>query len=358
MKKNNAALWGTGLIGALICIIVDLNYVNTGWLGLAGAAVALVCSYFFLNGVFKMLTEKTEGTTEEALAQEKQAKEEELETAGIRAQIERERQESLEKKLDELILVEKAVYTMLKKEAEDREAAYERMENQIQKATRELLSNQEKAVKVLLKYNHDDRQSVSDAVNEEVVKVQRVIAVGQKHLISAAEELNNSISNNTKVLKSKLSDLENSIKNTNISVTAVPAEPVETMAEMPTEEMIDNIIAGLEVEEPAIEEEIFAAAGNEPEVSEDLVVDAEEDIFAAVDVKEETPVEKEMDDPNRAMTPEEIAALIASVGGGDSKKEEAPAPQPEPEPEPEPVENDPNRAMTPEEIAALIASMN
>ena len=62
-----------------------------------------------------------------------------------------------------------------------------------------------------------------------------------------------------------------------------------------------------------------------------------------------------IDDPNRAMTPDEIAALIASVNGGGSEPE--PEPIPEPEPVAAPVIDDPNRAMTPDEIAALIASM-
>ena len=72
-----------------------------------------------------------------------------------------------------------------------------------------------------------------------------------------------------------------------------------------------------------------------------------------------------MDDPNRAMTADEIAALFASVSGESSAAEEdlvipepeVEVPVPEPVVAPAPVMDDPNRAMTPDEIAALIASM-
>ena len=64
-----------------------------------------------------------------------------------RLELEKVRQESLEKRLDELILVGKAVYTILKQEKEERQAAYERLESQIQKAADEIISTQEKAVK-------------------------------------------------------------------------------------------------------------------------------------------------------------------------------------------------------------------
>ena len=58
-----------------------------------------------------------------------------------------------------------------------------------------------------------------------------------------------------------------------------------------------------------------------------------------------------MSDPNKMMSPDDIAALLASMGS-------------EPEPEPvvevkaaEPEMSDPNKMMSPDDIAALLASM-
>ncbi|MBQ6133926.1 MAG: hypothetical protein IJI65_07235 [Lachnospiraceae bacterium] len=70
-------------------------------------------------------------------------------------------------------------------------------------------------------------------------------------------------------------------------------------------------------------------------------------------------------DPNKALSPDEIAKLFASASG--PAPEPAPAPEPEPAPAPEPapidlsssgvdLSGDPNKALSPDEIAKLFAS--
>ena len=93
---------------------------------------------------------------------------------------------------------------------------------------------------------------------------------------------------------------------------------------------------------------------------------AEEDkSLAAATVEEnEVPVPalQAEGDPNRAMSPDEIAALFASVSQGSAPEEpEESAAEPEEEPAPEAapalqVEGDPNRQLSPDEIAALFAN--
>ena len=82
----------------------------------------------------------------------------------------------------------------------------------------------------------------------------------------------------------------------------------------------------------------------------------------------------DLSDPNKTMSPDEIAALFANMGGGnepaasEEPKEEPKAEEAEPEPEPEksPVQeekppmpdlSDPNKTLSPDEIAALFANM-
>ncbi len=67
------------------------------------------------------------------------------------------------------------------------------------------------------------------------------------------------------------------------------------------------------------------------------------------------------DDPNKMMSPDDIANLIASMnasGPADNTETVAEVAEPEPEPAPNPVADDPNKMMSPDDIANLIASMN
>ena len=74
-------------------------------------------------------------------------------------------------------------------------------------------------------------------------------------------------------------------------------------------------------------------------------------------IVEEKPPMPDLSDPNKMMSPDDIAALLANMGGDDT-----PAAEPEPEPiveekPPMPDLSDPNKQMSPDEIAALFANM-
>lgn len=95
-----------------------------------------------------------------------------------------------------------------------------------------------------------------------------------------------------------------------------------------------------------------------PAVEEASVVE-ETPAVEETPVVEETPAVEETpvaDNPNKIMTPDEIAALIANTTATDSPKMEEPKPVEEPKPA-APDLSDPNKIMTPDEIAALIASI-
>ena len=90
-------------------------------------------------------------------------------------------------------------------------------------------------------------------------------------------------------------------------------------------------------------------------------------------VAEELPPMPDLSDPNKMMSPDDIAALLANMTAeasvvADEVAEAEPMPEPEPEPMPEPVAepaptmpdldlSDPNKIMSPDEISALLASM-
>ena len=106
-------------------------------------------------------------------------------------------------------------------------------------------------------------------------------------------------------------------------------------------------------------------------IPEEAIVDEADDENLP---EEEIPPMPDLSDPNRSMSPDEIAALFANMGNdNNADKVEEPVEEPvEPEDIPEPIEEpeavkeaplqpeepaDPNKALSPDEIAALFASM-
>ena len=103
------------------------------------------------------------------------------------------------------------------------------------------------------------------------------------------------------------------------------------------------------------------------EISDDeinaLLADLSNDIIESVEetepeeIPEEKPPMPDLSDPNKMMSPDDIAALLANMGGDDASVEESvPEEIPVEEP-PMPDLSDPNKMMSPDDIAALIASM-
>ena len=121
------------------------------------------------------------------------------------------------------------------------------------------------------------------------------------------------------------------------------------------------------VEEPPVEEPPVEQEPAEPEPATEPIIE---------EAAPETPAGPDLSDPNKPMSPDEIAALIANMGvddGLDEEPEVSAEPEVVAEPEvaePEPVAeeatedkpqmpdlSDPNKVMSPDEIAALIANM-
>lgn len=165
----------------------------------------------------------------------------------------------------------------------------------------------------------------------------------------------------------------------------ISPEPEESME--PDPEILPDIPEG-ESFEPEEEPPVMAADEIIPPDPEESIEEAEE-LVEPDPIPEEAIVEEandenlpeeelspmpDLSDPNRAMSPDEIAALFANMGNDDNADkagepvEETVEPEDIPEPieEPEAVKEaplqpeepaDPNKALSPDEIAALFASM-
>ena len=174
-----------------------------------------------------------------------------------------------------------------------------------------------------------------------------------------------------------LPDLEESLEP---EISLEPEEDMEPeiLPDIPEEEDLKPeeeppIMAADEIIPPDPEEAIEEAEELvEPDpIPEDAIVEEANDENLP---EEELSPMPDLSDPNRAMSPDEIAALFANMGNdNNADKVEEPAEETvEPEDIPEPIEEpeavkeaplqpeepaDPNKALSPDEIAALFASM-
>ncbi len=172
-------------------------------------------------------------------------------------------------------------------------------------------------------------------------------------------------------------DLE---ENPEPEISLEPEEDMEPeiLPDIPEEEDLKPeeeppIMAADEIIPPDPEEAIEEAEELvEPDpIPEEAIVDEADDENLP---EEELPPMPDLSDPNRSMSPDEIAALFANMGNdNNADKVEEPAEETvEPEDIPEPIEEpeavkeaplqpeepaDPNKALSPDEIAALFASM-
>ena len=174
-----------------------------------------------------------------------------------------------------------------------------------------------------------------------------------------------------------LPDLEESLEP---EISLEPEEDMEPeiLPDIPEEEDLKPeeeppIMAADEIIPPDPEEAIEEAEELvEPDpIPEEAIVDEADDENLP---EEELSPMPDLSDPNRAMSPDEIAALFANMGNdGNADKAGEPVEETvEPEDIPEPIEEpeavkeaplqpeepaDPNKALSPDEIAALFASM-
>ena len=186
-----------------------------------------------------------------------------------------------------------------------------------------------------------------------------------------------------------LPDLEESLEP---EISLEPEEDMEPEISLePEEDMEPEILPDIPEEEsfePEEEPPVMAADEIIPPDPEESIEEAEElvepdpipeDAIVEEANDENLPEEElspmpDLSDPNRAMSPDEIAALFANMGNDDNADkagepvEETVEPEDIPEPieEPEAVKEaplqpeepaDPNKALSPDEIAALFASM-
>ena len=162
-----------------------------------------------------------------------------------------------------------------------------------------------------------------------------------------------------------LENLPDELPETEVSPDELPEEDlvIDTEDEpLLTDDEVNEMLQGLGEDLGVTAEEPISEP--EPVIEPEPIVEPE-----PIPAAEEKPAMPDLSDPNKMMSPDDIAALFANMGGDSAPAAEPvvePEPIVEPEPMPEPVVeekppmpdlSDPNKSLSPDEIAALFANL-
>lgn len=341
-----------------------------------------------------------------------------------------QRKERQEEQYDSVFKSEKASYLMQKKYFEEIQDKLNYLEKAAKIPTEEIINAQKGIAKVIINRNHENTDALMNAYDQlldEVSKLKDGMGsteeIARNHTEEILEAQKNQGEETEKVLQTKQQDLLVSLKDmelrlnnvimqsqkvvTQMPVISTPmsqysqqssspvqatetfiAEPVEEepdpekvpepAAEEPKSDKIPEPAAEEpkpdKIPEPAVEEpkpdKVPEPAAEEPkseEVPESPAVEPEVELEP---VAEEKPPMPDMSDPNKTMSPDEIAALFANMGGSEPVEElkeesesetveesEVKEESAEEEKPSMPDLSDPNKTLSPDEIAALFANM-
>ena len=348
------------------------------YLGIVGlAAIDLVCLYVVINGLF-------------ALREIKDARNEE--------------------QYDSVFKSEKASYLMLKKYFVEIEDKLNYLEKAAKVPTEEIINAQKGIAKVIINWNRENTEALmnsNDQVMEQFVQCNDAVANITKLLGAYKDEIVSEQKKtedvNEQSIQVKMQDLVIQMKDMelrlNQAINQIQKVGYQQPVVAPT--CLQQPQASVDRPEMTASTETIHDEDAVPEVPEEKPIVEEkatepEPITEEQPVAEEKPAMPDLSDPNKKMSPDEIAALFANMSG-DASKEESKAEQTkieEPVKEPaitieqapetveeKPVEaepiveevpkqpaaeekpampdlSDPNKTLSPDEIAALFANMS
>lgn len=319
-KRDNAKLRiiFSSMLFAIVCIaefyamiVLPQQYIVVGLLGI----LFLLCLYILVSGIMG----------EAAKRQEKQ-----------------------EEQYANILISQKASYLMTKKCFEEIRDKLILIEKGTKVPTEELIGTQKGIGKVVINRSRENAEAIinsNDQVLESIKHLENLLENTDMQTSDADEIGEASIRQlleNQQELLAGLKDIEQRLNHTFTQIQQEAQAP----------------IAAAVSEEPVPAEEQKADETVKETVPE---VKAEPEPMPKA---EEKPPEPDTSDPNKVMSPDDIAALLASMA--DEKPAEETVPEAKTEPEPVPKEeekppmpdtSDPNKIMSPDDIAALFAAM-
>ena len=200
------------------------------------------------------------------------------------------------------------------------------------------------AIKASIKYGRDNTNHLSEVIAEAST------AVDYEDILAKLDELILVLKNNQIAPSTVQAPVQQ------VNYEEAPVEPIMTEAETAVEEPVIEVGAEA-VDMPEFVDTLTAETTPEESVASEIepefASELEPEPVAGANAVTEPSTAPVDSDPNKPMSPEDIAALIAAAEAQSEPEIEA---APEPEPTPAPVDTDPNKPMSPEDIAALIAA--
>ena len=311
-------------------------YQNSPFIVAGGMAVLLVVAFLLLQNLLQL---REQWQTERAAAQEELWKR-------LVGELSNKKEDNVPK-LNNVEKFEKAIYVSLQQGGKMIQEEFEKLDQHLAgdfEALREQIKESaERNAKIDVKYGRENTKS---------------LMVFQKkafdNVVSGMEEMVKEISSMTEQLNCSVTEIRQAMQEFPVGMPVSSTSfPAVSAVEEPKEAVLEDSISeeviqeGLNLEETVPEEAVQEELNLEETVPEEVVQEELnlEEIMPEEPTQEEVKEELALD-PNRMMTPEEIAALVA----GGSATEESKVEEVKEEPA-----ADPNRMMTPEEIAALVA---
>lgn len=291
-----------------------------------------------------------------------------------------ERQKKMEELYEDVFKSQKASYLLLRKHFTEIEKQIGEVRKEVKAPKDEIISIQKAIAKITIsrsKENTDALMNSNDRMMEKVCGFENLLEQSNNELLAQQKEMLDEMSH-------ELADLFRKMEKELPEQLAEAAEVISEPDIMPdVDEVEPEIIPTADADEDVITEpELIPAEDEVSEVIEEEEPMAEPEISADAGQTEEPVV---MDDPNKMMSPDDIAALLAGMQSepeptSEPEAEVQPEPTLEPETQPEPVQeeaphpksalealakhpasepeaDDPNKMMGPDDIAALLASM-
>ena len=197
------------------------------------------------------------------------------------------------------------------------------------------------AIKASIKYGRDNTNHLSEVIAEATT------AADYEDILAKLDELILVLKNNQIAPSTVQAPVQQ------VNYEEAPVEPIMTEAETVVEDPVietdtetEDVPEFVDTLTTETTPEESVASEIEPEFASEL----EPEPVAGANAVSEPSTAPVDSDPNKPMSPDEIAALIAAA-----EAESAPAPEPAPVAK-APVDSDPNKPMSPEDIAALIAA--